>query len=151
MKKWFQNLTASYPFLKFLGNRYTLVLIFFMVWMLFLDNQSLWDQRSLNKQINELEDNKKYYKDENLYIGATRLKILDLDKRSDMPMIFNDLVISFNGEIYNFLEIKEKLMSIGEKFVTTSDTEVILRLFKNYKFENKLVVNERYTSDKQVI
>lgn len=64
MKKWYQNLTANYPFLKFLGNRYTLVLIFFIVWMLFLDNQSLWDQRSLNKQINELEDNKKYYKEE---------------------------------------------------------------------------------------
>ena len=32
--------------------------------MLFLDNQSLWDQRALNKQIDELEDNKKYYQDE---------------------------------------------------------------------------------------
>ena len=89
-------------------------------------------------------DSQKYYKDENLYIGATRLKILDLDKRSDMPMIFDDLVISFNGEIYNFLEIKEKLMSIGEKFVTTSDTEVILRLFKNYKFESFKMLEGMY-------
>ena len=70
MKKWYQNLTANYPFLKFLGNRYTLVLIFFIVWMLFLDNQSLWDQRSLNKQINELEDNKKYYKEDGLSFGV---------------------------------------------------------------------------------
>ena len=70
-------------------------------------------------------DSQNYYHDENLYIGTTRLKILDLDKRSDMPMKFDDLIISFNGEIYNFLEIKEKLISIGEKFITTSDTEVI--------------------------
>jgi cell division protein FtsB len=64
MKNWYQNITNNYPFLKFLGNRYTLVMIFFAIWMLFLDNQSLWDQRSLNKQIDELEDNKTYYKEE---------------------------------------------------------------------------------------
>ena len=64
MKKWYQNLITNYPFLKFLGSRYTLVMLFFIVWMLFLDNQSYWDQRSLNKQINELEDNKSYYQQE---------------------------------------------------------------------------------------
>ena len=64
MKNWFQNLINNYTFLKFLGNRYTLVLILFVIWMLFLDNQSLWDQRLLNKQIDELEDNKTYYKEE---------------------------------------------------------------------------------------
>jgi len=64
MKNWYQNLIANYPFLKFLGSRYTLVLIFFIVWMLFLDNQSYMDQRILNKQIDELEDNKKYYQEE---------------------------------------------------------------------------------------
>ncbi len=64
MKNWYQNLIADYPFLKFLGSRYTLVLIFFLVWMVFLDNYSYFDHHVLNKQINELEDNKKYYKDE---------------------------------------------------------------------------------------
>ena len=64
MKNWYLNLINNYPFLKFLGNRYTLVLIFFVIWMLFLDNQSYWDQRSLNKQIDELEDNKAYYQQE---------------------------------------------------------------------------------------
>jgi cell division protein DivIC len=62
--KWYQNLVQKYPFLKFLGNKYSLVLIFFIIWMLFLDNQSYFDQRVLDKQINELEDNKKYYQDE---------------------------------------------------------------------------------------
>lgn len=64
MKNWYQNLILKYPFLKFLGSRYTLIFLFFIVWMLFLDNQSYLDQRILNKQINELEDNKTYYKEE---------------------------------------------------------------------------------------
>ena len=64
MKNWYQNLISDYPFLKFLGSRYTLVLIFFLVWMVFLDNYSTFDHRILNKQINELKDNKKYYQDE---------------------------------------------------------------------------------------
>jgi asparagine synthase (glutamine-hydrolysing) len=89
-------------------------------------------------------DSQNYYQGENIYIGTTRLKILDLDKRSDMPMIIDDLIISFNGEIYNFLEIKQKLLSIGEKFITTSDTEVILKLFKNYRFESFKMLEGMY-------
>lgn len=59
-----KNLTESYPILKFLGNRYVIVLVFFIVWMFFLDNYSYLEHRVLNKQLNELEDNKKYYQDE---------------------------------------------------------------------------------------
>lgn len=64
MKKPFGKLTSKYPFLKFLGNRYVLVIIFFAVWMLFLDNYSYFEHRVLNKEIKELEDNKQYYLDE---------------------------------------------------------------------------------------
>lgn len=64
MKKWYQNLISNYPFLKFLGSKYTLVTSFFIVWMLFLDNYSYLDHRILNTEINELEDNKKYYQEE---------------------------------------------------------------------------------------
>jgi|SRR6218665_1147078 len=60
----FKNLTDSYPILKILGNRYVIVLVFFSVWMIFLDNTSYMDHRVLNKQLDELEDNKKYYQDE---------------------------------------------------------------------------------------
>ena len=59
-----KNLTDTYPILKILGNRYVIVLAFFIVWMLFLDNTSYMEQRILNKQLNELEDNKKYYQNE---------------------------------------------------------------------------------------
>ncbi len=60
----FKNLTNAYPILKILGNRYVIVLVFFAVWMLFLDNTSFLEHRILNKQLNELEENKKYYQDE---------------------------------------------------------------------------------------
>jgi cell division protein DivIC len=49
---------------KFLSNKYVWVLLSFIVWMLFLDNYSWLNHRELNKQIDELEDNKTYYKDE---------------------------------------------------------------------------------------
>ena len=60
----FKNLIDSYPILKILGNRYVIVLAFFVVWMLFLDNTSYMDHRILNKQLDELEDNKSYYEGE---------------------------------------------------------------------------------------
>ena len=49
---------------KFISNKYIWVLLFFVSWMLFLDNYSYLDNRLLNKQIQELEDNKEYYKEE---------------------------------------------------------------------------------------
>ena len=49
---------------KFLSNKYVWVLLFFCVWMLFLDNYSYFDHRILNQEIDELEDNKEYYQEE---------------------------------------------------------------------------------------
>lgn len=52
---------ARYPYLRFLGNTYVLVIIFFTVWMIFLDNYSYFEQNVLDKEIEELEENKQYY------------------------------------------------------------------------------------------
>jgi len=52
------------PWFKFLSNKYVWVLLFFSVWMLFLDNYSYFDHRFLNNQIDELEVNAAYYKQE---------------------------------------------------------------------------------------
>jgi cell division protein DivIC len=52
------------PWFKFLSNRYVWVLLFFSTWMIFLDNYSYFDHRFLDKQIDELEDNATYYKQE---------------------------------------------------------------------------------------
>ena len=55
--------------------------------------------------------------------GHNRLAILDLDARSNQPFSYNDSVhIVFNGEIYNYKDIKESLFNKGYKFKTTSDT-----------------------------
>lgn len=54
----------KYPILKILSNRFVIVLVFFVIWMIFLDNTSYFDHRMLNKELDELEVNKKYYQDE---------------------------------------------------------------------------------------
>ena len=54
----------KYPILKILSNRFVIVIVFFIIWMLFLDNTSYIDHRILNKELDELEVNKKYYQDE---------------------------------------------------------------------------------------
>lgn len=61
MKKPFSKLITRYPFLKFLGNKYVLVLIGLAVWLMFLDNYSYFENRTINKEIEELEENKAYY------------------------------------------------------------------------------------------
>ncbi len=58
------NSIKEKPWFKFASNKYILVLIVFIIWMLFLDNYSYLDHRLLNKQINELERQKEYYKNE---------------------------------------------------------------------------------------
>lgn len=59
--------------------------------------------------------------------GHNRLAIIDLDKRSNQPMTFEQFILVFNGEIYNYLEVKKELEAKGVKFDTTSDTEVLLK------------------------
>ena len=60
----FQHFKEKNPWFKYVGNRYVLVLLFFAVWMLFLDNYSYIEHRVLNKELEELETNKEYYQDE---------------------------------------------------------------------------------------
>jgi asparagine synthase (glutamine-hydrolysing) len=59
--------------------------------------------------------------------GQRRLSILDLSPLGHQPMHFNDLVVDFNGEIYNFKEIRKELEQKGYSFTSWSDTEVILK------------------------
>ena len=64
--------------------------------------------------------------------GHNRLKIIDLSEQANQPMVKDNLVISFNGEIYNYIEIKEILFKKGHVFTTSSDTEVILAAYKEW-------------------
>ncbi|MEJ1932306.1 asparagine synthase (glutamine-hydrolyzing) [Nostoc sp. NIES-2111] len=66
--------------------------------------------------------------DTHVVFGHRRLAILDLHKRADQPMAHPvaDLLLVFNGEIFNFLELRKELSQLGHTFHTDSDTEVIL-------------------------
>ncbi len=72
-----------------------------------------------------------YWQGDGVVLGHRRLAILDLDVRSNQPMVSADgrYVIVFNGEIYNFRELRKNLESDGINFRTTSDTEVLLALY----------------------
>jgi asparagine synthase (glutamine-hydrolysing) len=68
-----------------------------------------------------------------LFFGHRRLSIIDLDERSNQPFYDGpDLAITFNGEIFNFLELREELRGLGHEFSTASDTEVILKLYRQF-------------------
>ena len=79
-------------------------------------------------------DDESYYKDDFIAMGFRRLSIIDL-KGGRQPMTNEDdsMIITFNGEIYNFKEIKEDLIKKGHIFKTNADTEVILHGYEEYK------------------
>jgi len=64
-------------------------------------------------------------KDLNVILGHTRLSIIDLDSRSNQPFYYDNSILIFNGEIYNFMKIKDELINLGHNFKTSSDTEVL--------------------------
>ena len=65
-------------------------------------------------------------------LAHRRLAIIDLDARANQPMPSDDgkLVITFNGEIYNYKALKQKLEGQGCRFRTHSDTEVLLHMYR---------------------
>jgi len=66
------------------------------------------------------------------YLGHNRLSIIDLSDAANQPMQHFGFDIVFNGEIYNYLEIRKELLSLGYSFATGSDTEVILAAYKEW-------------------
>ncbi|MFS0876647.1 asparagine synthase (glutamine-hydrolyzing) [Solibacillus isronensis] len=74
------------------------------------------------------------YSDEKVTLGFRRLSILDLSTAASQPFSTEneDIVLVFNGEIYNYRELREELISYGHTFQTTSDTEVLLKGYIEY-------------------
>lgn len=81
-------------------------------------------------------DNQAIVKNKFVYFGHTRLSILDLEQRSNQPFSYKhkdrNILITFNGEIYNYLAIKEDLLTKGYLFNTNSDTEVVCAAYCEY-------------------
>lgn len=78
-------------------------------------------------------DNTSFFFDykKSVFVGLihTRLSIIDLKKRSNQPFHFKDYVMIFNGEIYNYKELRKILIFKGYKFNTNSDSEVLIKSF----------------------
>lgn len=72
-----------------------------------------------------------YYLAPEVALGQSRLSIVDLTT-GDQPIITERSVIVFNGEIYNYIELKAELQEKGIRFVTTCDTEVLLKAYEYY-------------------
>jgi len=70
------------------------------------------------------------YEDDSIKLGFKRLSIIDLSATSNQPFSIEDRAyIVFNGEIFNYLEIRKELQELGEVFKTQSDTEVVIRSY----------------------
>ncbi|WP_107812169.1 asparagine synthase (glutamine-hydrolyzing) [Campylobacter concisus] len=74
-------------------------------------------------------------------MGHVRLSILDLSKNGDQPMYFENIVMVYNGEIYNFKEIRKELINYGYHFVSNTDSEVVLKAYHKWgiKAINKFI------------
>ncbi len=95
------------------------------------------DKKLLEKITNVLAhrgpDGSGFYCKDNIALGHRRLSIIDLST-GDQPMFNSDksLAVVFNGEIYNYMELRDELKRLGYKFNTNSDTEVILKAYEEW-------------------
>ena len=81
-------------------------------------------------------------KEKNLGLGHRRLSIIDLREVGNQPMTaFDRFTIVFNGEIYNFHQLKKELTELGHKFKSNSDTEVLLKSYVQWGEECQLKFN----------
>ncbi len=90
-------------------------------------------QNMMDKIIYRGPDSSGIYTDEDIALGFRRLSIIDLEEGAQ-PIYNEDKtkVINFNGEIYNYQEIKEDLIKKGHKFYTKTDTEVLIHGYEEY-------------------
>lgn len=102
-------------------------------------NKSQFDDVKLTKLMNSIasrgNDSKGTYKEKNIFLGHHRLSIIDTSDKSNQPMKINDLVIIFNGVIYNYKKLRKNLITKGHIFNSSGDTEVIIRLYIEYGSE----------------
>jgi len=109
----------------------------------FIDFKNLSHRDYLDKMLHTLShrgpdgDGLNFFQSDDFQIGLghKRLSIIDLHTSAGQPMSYLDWKIVFNGEIYNFQEIKDELIQLNHAFVTNSDTEVILHAFDQWGAE----------------
>jgi len=98
-----------------------------------LDNRDLVLTNMMNKIAHRGPDSSGKYHDDNIGMGFRRLSFLDLE--AGAQPLYNEtgrFVLTFNGEIYNFQSIREKLITAGHVFTTHSDSEVLIHGYEEY-------------------
>lgn len=95
---------------------------------------------ALNKISHRGPDNQGWQYLDNVFMGHARLSILDTSHMGNQPYEFNDKYIVYNGEVFNYIELKNELIDLGYTFESGSDTEVVLKAYDAYgdKFLKKL-------------
>jgi len=105
------------------------------------NNNLLVDELIFDNMLKSIEhrgpddDGKWKFKDEcsntTYLFGHRRLSILDLSSKGHQPLVSkdNNYSLIFNGEIYNYIEIKDELIKLGHEFISTGDTEVVLKAY----------------------
>jgi asparagine synthase (glutamine-hydrolysing) len=99
-----------------------------------------YNRSASQEQINELTarlrhrgpDDQRHYTNNHVGLIHTRLSIIDLTEGGAQPYRFENLVIVFNGELYNYKEVRETLVKHGYTFQSNSDTEVLLKAFHKW-------------------
>lgn len=88
-------------------------------------------KKMTDKLIHRGPDEEGFYIDENIALGHRRLSIIDLDN-GKQPISNKKFVVIFNGEIYNYMELKAELIEKNYKFETDSDTEILLHGYEEW-------------------
>ncbi|MHA1284636.1 MAG: asparagine synthase (glutamine-hydrolyzing) [Promethearchaeota archaeon] len=99
-----------------------------------------WEDKQLINKMNNLlsyrgPDDTGIFIEKNISLGHNRLSIIDLSKAGHQPMISREgtLCLVFNGEIYNYREIRRTLEKKGYQFISNTDSEVVLYAFEEYR------------------
>ncbi|TKB76592.1 MAG: asparagine synthase (glutamine-hydrolyzing) [Nitrospira sp.] len=95
-------------------------------------DRSSFTEQDLTTLAHRGPDGAGVYTDRHIQLGHTRLAIIDLTEGGHQPMTYGGdrYVITYNGEIYNYLELRTQLEAKGERFASRSDTEVLLAAYK---------------------
>ncbi len=92
-------------------------------------------KKMISTQSHRAPDDQGVFVENNIFIGMGRLKIIDLKSENLCPYIDDDIVVSYNGEIYNYIELKKELIKLKWKFKTNSDLEVLVKSWKQWGFK----------------
>lgn len=91
-------------------------------------------EKMCRRMVHRGPDDQGIYIEKNVGLGHRRLSIIDLSPNAKQPMLNEDetVVLVFNGEIYNFTDLREELIKKGHKFRSETDSEVVIHLYEDY-------------------